>query len=183
MCFHRRCYFPFNFDVVIHIYLIITVLFQSFNTASSNALGHVRKRSLSRGISLDESRQRQFQQQLHQQRLQTVTPNSTATTPTSGLGSASSNSNGHSPSSSRRLNVEEEERELRRQRRIRRRSDCQGMIPGSRADASPARTLHPTVIYSANATDHYGRLCNNGVVVSNVGSDESSLEDRKLSCR
>ncbi|CAD5230965.1 unnamed protein product [Bursaphelenchus okinawaensis] len=163
-------------------------LVNSFNTASSNALGHVRKRSLSRGISLDDARQRQQQQQ----QLQPTTPNSTATTPTSGLGSASSTSshNGpHSPSSSRRLTVEEEEREIRRRRRLRRRSDCQGMIPGNRmtdGSISPARALHPAVIYSATPVDAYNRLVNNGVVVSSVRAStgsESPFEERKNSCR
>lgn len=136
-------------------------LVNSFNTFGSNQIAHVRRRSLSRGVSLDDNRRSAPQAPSSQtlQRSSATTPASSVTTPTSGLGTGTSGGSGSvrkvpsvsstkvvaTVSASRSSNgqsVEDEEREARRQRRLRRRSDCNAMFPQTKTDAVCHASAH-----------------------------------------
>uniref|UniRef100_A0A914PGQ1 Uncharacterized protein n=1 Tax=Panagrolaimus davidi TaxID=227884 RepID=A0A914PGQ1_9BILA len=86
-------------------------LVNSFNIGSGS--GHSRRRSLSRGISLDD----------HRSITNAQKPSTTSST------HATPNIYRRSEEPKDRQTLEDEERELRRQRRLRRRSDCQQMLP------------------------------------------------------
>jgi hypothetical protein len=131
-----------------------------------------------------------------------TTPASSVTTPTSGIGTGSGSLGGRklisqpSASTTQRngtATVEDEEREARRQRRLRRRSDLQGMLPTSNktdASLSPSRvatSVQKTVLLNGSPINDNGyyvesRLLNNGVLVQNT---PPPYDDHKssLSCR
>uniref|UniRef100_A0A914QA88 Uncharacterized protein n=1 Tax=Panagrolaimus davidi TaxID=227884 RepID=A0A914QA88_9BILA len=161
----------------------------SFNIGSGS--GHSRRRSLSRGISLDD----------HRSITNAQKPSSTSST------HATPNIYRRSEEPKDRQTLEDEERELRRQRRLRRRSDCQQMLPekqqlqqqqnqdryhykydhGSTSPVPSRRTIIPSVqktviVNNDGAYRVESRLMNNGVVVE---STPPPLEDKKSSqsCR
>uniref|UniRef100_A0AC35FW07 Uncharacterized protein n=1 Tax=Panagrolaimus sp. PS1159 TaxID=55785 RepID=A0AC35FW07_9BILA len=166
-------------------------LVNSFNIGSGS--GHSRRRSLSRGISLDDHRSITNAQQ------KPSTTSSTHATPSIYR---------RSEEPKDRQTLEDEERELRRQRRLRRRSDCQQMLPekqqlqqqqqnqdryhykydhGSTSPVPSRRTIIPSVqktviVNNDGAYRVESRLMNNGVVVE---STPPPLEDKKSSqsCR
>uniref|UniRef100_A0AC34G6J9 Uncharacterized protein n=1 Tax=Panagrolaimus sp. ES5 TaxID=591445 RepID=A0AC34G6J9_9BILA len=169
-------------------------LVNSFNIGSGS--GHSRRRSLSRGISLDDHRS---VTNLPQQK-----PSSTSTHATPSIYRRS-----EEPKD--RQSLEDEERELRRQRRLRRRSDCQQMLPEKQqqqqqhqqhererdryhykfdhGSTSPVGSRHvipsvqkTVIVNNDGAYRVESRLMNNGVVVE---STPPPLEDKKssLSCR
>jgi hypothetical protein len=169
-------------------------LVNSFTIGSGNG-HHSRRRSLSRGISLDDHRSitnQQQQQQKHQQQQ----PSSNHATP-------SNYRRSEEPKDIRQA-LEDEERELRRQRRLRRRSDCQQMLPEKQqqqqqerlhykyehGSSSPIQSRHniipsiqkTVIVNNDGAYRVESRLMNNGVVVE---STPPPLEDKKssLSCR
>ncbi|KAI6240676.1 Tau-tubulin kinase 1 [Aphelenchoides fujianensis] len=161
-------------------------LYSHLKTLVNTSLEHVRKRSLSRGISLDEARQRQqLAATASAKQRQNAAPSPSAPSPTqattpsttSGFGSLSTNE-------SRPLTREDTEREIRRQRRLRRRSDCAAMIPGARKDGSlsPTRTaVHKTVIVNVPSAHDYSRLLGSNVVndSSNQNYDKSGQSCRR----
>ncbi|KAE9551539.1 hypothetical protein FO519_005253 [Halicephalobus sp. NKZ332] len=143
-------------------------LVNSFNNLGSGNSSS-RRRSLSRGISLEDHRSILGGQKSSTPKMQKK----------------------HDEMRISNFSLEDEERELRRQRRLRRRSDIQQMLPKNHmheGSLSPKGSRHATptiqktiILNSMNGSPRIeSRLLNNGVVVE----DHSPLEDRKtMSCR
>ncbi|KAI6192133.1 Tau-tubulin kinase 1 [Aphelenchoides bicaudatus] len=167
--------------------------FKSLVHASSNVVDHLRKRSFSRGASLDETRQRQqyanskkHGSQKHHQPQQQQTGQASPLSSSSGFGSQ--NANDVQPL--RKMTREEEEREVRRQRRLRRRSDCQSMFPTvlapSRKDTSlsPTRSALNKTVGNTMSADQYAKAITGGRFMGNGVNDSSSQQfDKSASCR